>query len=82
MLKLKKKQSGFHDLFLNFIICRMISCFSGVFGAGKSYLLSVVVIFLVWLFEKNDSYTPGAPFPWKLVIASTTNVAVDRILNG
>jgi hypothetical protein len=32
--------------------------------------------------EKNDSYTPGAPFPWKLVIASTTNVAVDRILNG
>jgi hypothetical protein len=60
----------------------MISCFSGVFGAGKSYLLSVVVIFLVWLFEKNDSYTPGAPFPWKLVIASTTNVAVDRILNG
>ncbi|CAG2220680.1 Protein ZGRF1 [Mytilus edulis] len=54
----------------------------GVFGAGKSFLLSVVVVFLVWLFERNDTYTPGVPFPWKLLIASTTNVAVDRILNG
>ena len=56
--------------------------FTGVFGAGKSFLLSVVVLFLVWMFEKNDAYTPGVPFPWKLIISSTTNVAVDRILNG
>ncbi|KAL4240490.1 Protein zgrf1 [Mactra antiquata] len=54
----------------------------GVFGAGKSFLLSVMVLFLVQVFEMNDSVSPGQPFPWKLLISSTTNVAVDRILNG
>ncbi|XP_033739049.1 uncharacterized protein LOC117326402 isoform X2 [Pecten maximus] len=52
----------------------------GVFGAGKSFLLSVIVLFLVRLFEVSDSYTPGVPYPWKILISSTTNVAVDRIL--
>ncbi|XP_069124760.1 uncharacterized protein [Argopecten irradians] len=54
----------------------------GVFGAGKSFLLSVVVLFLVRLFEVSDSYTPGVPYPWKILISSNTNVAVDRILLG
>ncbi|XP_060575615.1 uncharacterized protein LOC132733052 [Ruditapes philippinarum] len=54
----------------------------GVFGAGKSFLLSVMVLFLVEVFHLNDSLTDGQPFPWKLLISSTTNVAVDRILMG
>lgn len=56
--------------------------FPGVFGAGKSFLLSVMVLFLVEVFQLNDSLSPGQPFPWKLLISSTTNVAVDRILTG
>ncbi|XP_067670945.1 5'-3' DNA helicase ZGRF1-like [Haliotis asinina] len=54
----------------------------GVFGAGKSFLLSVIIRFLVDVFDKNDSYSPDVPFPWKLLISSTTNVAVDRVLMG
>ncbi|XP_053387906.1 uncharacterized protein LOC123563456 isoform X2 [Mercenaria mercenaria] len=54
----------------------------GVFGAGKSFLLSIMVLFLVEVFQLNDSQSPGQPFPWKLLISSTTNVAVDRILIG
>ncbi|KAL8586829.1 hypothetical protein ACOMHN_052705 [Nucella lapillus] len=54
----------------------------GVFGAGKSFLLSVVILFLVEVFQRNDAYCPGVPFPWKLLLSSTTNVAVDRVLQG
>ena len=54
------------------------SCFVGVFGSGKSYLLAVVVLFLVRLFELNEADSSQAPT--KLLISSTTNVAVDRIL--
>ncbi|XP_064620241.1 uncharacterized protein LOC135483350 [Lineus longissimus] len=54
----------------------------GVFGAGKSYLLAVLVMFLDAVFNHSDIHTPGVPFPWKILISSTTNVAVDRILMG
>lgn len=54
----------------------------GVFGAGKSYLLAVVILFLVELFEKCDSEAVGRARPWKLLISSSTNVAVDRVLLG
>nr|KAG5713564.1 hypothetical protein BaRGS_024612 [Batillaria attramentaria] len=54
----------------------------GVFGAGKSFLLSVLILFLVEVFTRNDTYSPGVPFPWKLLLSSTTNVAVDRVLLG
>lgn len=54
----------------------------GVFGAGKSYLLSVVILFLVQLFESSEAEEGPRPAPWKLLIASSTNVAVDRILLG
>ncbi|XP_041364413.1 uncharacterized protein LOC121379827 [Gigantopelta aegis] len=54
----------------------------GVFGAGKSFLLSIIIRFLVDIFEMNDYYASGEPFPWKLLISSTTNVAVDRVLMG
>lgn len=54
----------------------------GVFGAGKSYLLAVVILFLVELFEKCDSGTVGNARPWKVLISSSTNVAVDRVLLG
>ena len=30
----------------------------------------------------NDQYTPGVPTMLRLLISSTTNVAVDRILLG
>ena len=55
---------------------------TGVFGAGKSFLLSVVILFLVKAFQMNDLASPRDPFPWKLLVSSTTNVAVDRILQG
>ena len=69
-----------------FLVCFAI-CFdpltiTGVFGAGKSFLLSVIVLFLVKVFQRNDLASPREPFPWRLLISSTTNVAVDRILQG
>ncbi|XP_062430847.1 protein ZGRF1 [Rhea pennata] len=59
-----------------------ITIIHGVFGAGKSYLLSVVILFLVQLFESSEAKEGQRPVPWKLLIASSTNVAVDRILLG
>ncbi|NWS70777.1 ZGRF1 protein, partial [Crotophaga sulcirostris] len=59
-----------------------ITIIQGVFGAGKSYLLSVVILFLVQLFESSEATECPRPAPWKLLIASSTNVAVDRILLG
>ncbi|EMP40807.1 hypothetical protein UY3_01933 [Chelonia mydas] len=59
-----------------------ITIIHGVFGAGKSYLLSVVVLFLVQLFENSEAAEGSRPTPWKLLIASSTNVAVDRVLLG
>ncbi|NXN98392.1 ZGRF1 protein, partial [Rhinopomastus cyanomelas] len=61
---------------------RPITIIHGVFGAGKSYLLSVVVLFLVELFESSEATQGPRAAPWKLLIASSTNVAVDRILLG
>ncbi|XP_077862395.1 5'-3' DNA helicase ZGRF1-like [Saccoglossus kowalevskii] len=49
-----------------------------VFGAGKSFLLAVVIVFLVQLFNMEED----SNYHWKLLISSTTNVAVDRILQG
>ncbi|XP_072191172.1 5'-3' DNA helicase ZGRF1 isoform X2 [Excalfactoria chinensis] len=57
-----------------------ITIIHGVFGAGKSYLLSVVILFLVQLFESSEAKEDTELAPWKLLIASSTNVAVDRIL--
>ncbi|XP_032110600.1 protein ZGRF1 isoform X2 [Sapajus apella] len=54
----------------------------GVFGAGKSYLLAVVILFFVQLFEKSEAPNTGNARPWKLLISSSTNVAVDRVLLG
>ncbi|XP_060248703.1 protein ZGRF1 isoform X1 [Meriones unguiculatus] len=59
-----------------------ITIIHGVFGAGKSYLLAVVILFFVQLFEKCDAETVGNARPWKLLISSSTNVAVDRVLLG
>ncbi|XP_066405435.1 5'-3' DNA helicase ZGRF1 [Molothrus aeneus] len=59
-----------------------ITIIRGVFGAGKSYLLSVVILFLVQLFESSEATEGLRATPWKLLIASSTNVAVDRILLG
>ncbi|XP_074677586.1 5'-3' DNA helicase ZGRF1 [Strix aluco] len=59
-----------------------ITIIRGVFGAGKSYLLSVVILFLVQLFESSEATEGPRPALWKLLIASSTNVAVDRILLG
>ncbi|NXY89286.1 ZGRF1 protein, partial [Alcedo cyanopectus] len=59
-----------------------ITIIHGVFGAGKSYLLSVVILFLVELFKSSETSGDPGPAPWKLLIASSTNVAVDRILLG
>ncbi|XP_019377530.1 PREDICTED: protein ZGRF1 isoform X2 [Gavialis gangeticus] len=59
-----------------------ITIIHGVFGAGKSYLLSVVVLFLLQLFESSEVIKGPQPTPWKLLIAASTNVAVDRVLLG
>ncbi|KAM6148062.1 LOW QUALITY PROTEIN: 5'-3' DNA helicase ZGRF1 [Erethizon dorsatum] len=59
-----------------------ITLIHGVFGAGKSYLLAVVVLFFVHLFEQSNAPAVGNTRPWKLLISSSTNVAVDRVLLG
>ncbi|XP_072479660.1 5'-3' DNA helicase ZGRF1 isoform X5 [Notamacropus eugenii] len=59
-----------------------ITIIHGVFGAGKSYLLAVVILFLVQLFEKSPTPTGVDGRPWKILISSSTNVAVDRVLLG
>ncbi|XP_045687223.1 protein ZGRF1 [Phyllostomus hastatus] len=59
-----------------------ITIVHGVFGAGKSYLLAVVILFFVQLFEKSEAPTVGNARPWKLLVSSSTNVAVDRVLLG
>ncbi|KAJ1217382.1 hypothetical protein NDU88_004976 [Pleurodeles waltl] len=63
-------------------IVHPITVLHGVFGAGKSYLLAVVVLFLVQLFEKSEAEDGPRKTPWKLLISSSTNVAVDRVLLG
>ncbi|XP_074646101.1 5'-3' DNA helicase ZGRF1-like [Tubulanus polymorphus] len=62
--------------------CDSILHIHGVFGAGKSYLLAVMIVYMVRIFELSDVHTPGVPFKWKVLVSSTTNVAVDRILTG
>ncbi|KAM9026029.1 LOW QUALITY PROTEIN: 5'-3' DNA helicase ZGRF1 [Ara ararauna] len=57
-----------------------ITIIRGVFEAGKSYLLPVVILFLVQLFESSEAMEGSRPAPWKVLIASSTNTAVDRIL--
>ncbi|XP_073897662.1 5'-3' DNA helicase ZGRF1 isoform X3 [Castor canadensis] len=59
-----------------------ITVIHGVFGAGKSYLLAVVILFFVRLFEESEALTVGNTKTWKLLISSSTNVAVDRVLLG
>ncbi|XP_026959355.1 5'-3' DNA helicase ZGRF1 isoform X5 [Sagmatias obliquidens] len=68
------KELGIHTL--------PITIIHGVFGAGKSYLLAVVILFFVQLFEKSEALTVGNARPWKVLISSSTNVAVDRVLLG
>ncbi|KAL1922935.1 uncharacterized protein VTP21DRAFT_9311 [Calcarisporiella thermophila] len=63
----------------------------GVFGAGKSYLIAVLVIFVQRVFQlihrstkSNDNDADDAveefAYPFQILITSITNVAVDRIL--
>uniref|UniRef100_A0A8C5M2X6 5'-3' DNA helicase ZGRF1 n=1 Tax=Leptobrachium leishanense TaxID=445787 RepID=A0A8C5M2X6_9ANUR len=59
-----------------------ITIIHGVFGAGKSYLLALVVLFLVQIFEYSDQVEEQGLPPWKILISSSTNVAVDRVLLG
>lgn len=82
------------NLYRDILVIVLLECFTiisiGVFGSGKSYLLSVIVIFLAELLFplleesspssslQHSSYTP----PLKLLISSSTNVAVDRVLMG
>jgi len=54
----------------------------GVFGAGKSFLLAVVILCLVEIFENNFKQNPHIRCSWKVLISSSTNVAVDRVLQG
>ena len=48
-----------------------ILCVHGVFGSGKSYLLAVIVLILVRVLSGPQH---------RILITSTTNVAVDNIL--
>ncbi|KAK2508980.1 hypothetical protein MC885_018914 [Smutsia gigantea] len=50
-----------------------VTIIHGVFGAGKSYLLAVVILFFVQLFEKSEIPAVGNARPWKLLISSATN---------
>ena len=54
---------------------RPVTLCHGVFGSGKSYVLSLTVIFLHDVFHIDDN-----PNKVRILISSNTNVAVDRIL--
>lgn len=49
----------------------------GVFGAGKSFLLAVLIIFLSRL---RDKLPPAKARLFRVLVSSATNVAVDRVL--
>ncbi len=51
----------------------------GVFGAGKSFLVAITIIFLGRL-KQYGAQVLQQPEKYKVLIASMTNVAVDRIL--
>ncbi|XP_054846196.1 protein ZGRF1 [Eublepharis macularius] len=57
-----------------------ITVIHGVFGSGKSYLLAIVILFLVQIFETTEASDGKRLAPWKILISSSTNVAVDRVL--
>ncbi|KAM3831467.1 5'-3' DNA helicase ZGRF1 [Vipera latastei] len=57
-----------------------ITIIHGVFGSGKSLLLAIVILFLVQIFEINEAVNGKQSVPWKVLVSSSTNVAVDRIL--
>ncbi|XP_069782301.1 5'-3' DNA helicase ZGRF1-like isoform X2 [Narcine bancroftii] len=59
-----------------------ITLIHGVYGTGKSYLLAIVILFLVRLFEESEATEGPRPVQWKLLISASTNVAVDRVLLG
>nr|XP_056711498.1 protein ZGRF1 [Euleptes europaea] len=57
-----------------------VTIIHGVFGSGKSYLLALVILFLVQIFETSEANDGNKLAPWKILISSSTNVAVDRVL--
>ncbi|XP_066488441.1 5'-3' DNA helicase ZGRF1 [Tiliqua scincoides] len=57
-----------------------ITVIHGVFGSGKSYLLAIVILFLVQIFETSEATNGKNSVPWKVLLSSSTNVAVDRVL--
>ncbi|XP_051896750.1 protein ZGRF1-like [Pristis pectinata] len=59
-----------------------VTIIHGVYGAGKSYLLAVMILFLVHLFEESEATEGPRQVQWKLLISASTNVAVDRVLLG
>ena len=59
----------------------VVTLIHGVFGAGKSYLLATLVLFLVQLFEVIEARF-DVKTKLKVLISSTTNVAVDRVLQS
>lgn len=46
----------------------------GIFGSGKSYLLTVIIIFL------TSTYKDGKAM--RILVSAATNVAIDRVLSG
>ncbi|XP_070613974.1 5'-3' DNA helicase ZGRF1 [Erythrolamprus reginae] len=57
-----------------------ITIIHGVFGSGKSLLLAIVILFLTQIFEIHEAANSKRSVPWKILVSSSTNVAVDRIL--
>jgi len=52
--------------------------FLGVFGSGKSFLLAVIVLFIVTILDMERMSTG---ILHSVLISSLTNVAVDRVLS-
>ncbi|KAL7753618.1 Vacuolar protein sorting-associated protein 52 [Sorochytrium milnesiophthora] len=53
----------------------------GVFGSGKSHLITILVIFVTRVLERLDVRSP-VDTKYRVLVSSNTNVAVDRILLG
>jgi hypothetical protein len=57
-----------------------INLVHGVFGAGKSYLLVIVIMFICHLLDESPNQDVSKRI--RIMVSSVTNVAVDRILQG
>nr|XP_032816700.1 protein ZGRF1 [Petromyzon marinus]XP_032816710.1 protein ZGRF1 [Petromyzon marinus]XP_032816721.1 protein ZGRF1 [Petromyzon marinus] len=59
-----------------------VTIVQGVFGAGKSFMLSCIVMYLIGVLRRVKHEAGTKRTPLRVLISAATNVAVDRVLLG